>query len=321
MVPARERLRSTAMPDVLLATGTDMPKADPESDLLIDALGELGLRAELVPWADERDWGAARLVVSRTPWDYFDRRDAFVAWAHGVDAVTRMENPSEVLAWNTHKGYLVELEAAGVPVVPTVHVPHGADDAERADALAEAVRRGELVGAGASRGVGGRPADGEPAAEVVIKPSIAGGAMDTERLPAADPRAAAHLATLAARGDVLVQPFVPSVAADGETSLILFDGAFSHAVRKIPAGGDFRVQENHGGTLADHEPTGAELDVANAVLRAAPAPTAYARIDLVELDGGPALMEAELVEPELFLRREPEAAERFARALAGRLQG
>ena len=127
----------------------------------------------------------------------------------------------------------------------------------------------------------------------------------------------AHLDRLVADGDVMVQPFVTSVAEAGEVSLVYFGGRFSHAIRKQPAAGDFRVQDMYGGTVHAHQPTDAELAVADAVLARTPAPTTYARIDLVEFAGAPALMEAELIEPELFLGATAEAAMNFARVLGG----
>ena len=109
--------------------------------------------------------------------------------------------------------------------------------------------------------------------------------------------------------------------SEGEASLIFFDGVLSHAVRKAPAAGDFRVHELHGGSVAGHHPSPVQLEVARAALAAAPTPTAYARIDLVPGAAGPVVMEAELIEPELFLPHSPGAADRFATALAGRLAG
>jgi hypothetical protein len=95
--------------------------------------------------------------------------------------------------WNAHKSYLVELASAGVPVVPTTLVPHGA----------------------------------------------------------------------------------------GEVSLIYFDGTLSHAVRKVPAAGDFRVQPQYGGRVLAHTAGPEDLATAQSVLAAVPGVPAYARIDLV----------------------------------------
>ena len=115
-----------------------------------------------------------------------------------------------------------------------------------------------------------------------------------------------------------MQPYVRAVEA-GEVSLMFFGGELCHAVRKVPAAGDFRVQAEHGGSVEQHHPTAAELALALAVLGAAPDATTYARIDLVTTAAGPLLMEAELIEPELFLARHPAAAPRFAEVLAGLL--
>jgi glutathione synthase/RimK-type ligase-like ATP-grasp enzyme len=136
------------------------------------------------------------------------------------------------------------------------------------------------------------------------------------RADAADPACAAHLEALLAGGDVLVQPFIPSVAADGEVSLIYFGGQFCHAIRKRPAEGDFRVQDMYGGTVHAYSPAADEVELATIALAATPAPTTYARVDIVRLpDGRPAVMELELIEPELFLGATPDAAMRFAEVL------
>jgi glutathione synthase/RimK-type ligase-like ATP-grasp enzyme len=281
--------------EVLLATAADMPRPDPESHLLVEALAGLGIAAELHPWDDDAGWSDAVLVVSRTPWDYFLRHGEFASWVREVAAATRLENPPEVILWNAHKSYLLDLERTGVPVVAT-----------------------ELVERGAGESAQARAFDGYD--EVVIKPAVSGGALDTIKTRAGEALARDHLAELTARGDALVQPFLREIEESGETSLIFFDGKFSHAVRKIPTAGEYRVQEEYGGAVVEHDPTPAEFAVAEATLAAAPAATSYARIDLVELDSGPAIMEAELIEPELFLGTHPEAAPRFAEALARRLR-
>jgi glutathione synthase/RimK-type ligase-like ATP-grasp enzyme len=117
---------------------------------------------------------------------------------------------------------------------------------------------------------------------------------------------------------VFVQPFIDTVPGSGETSLIFFDGQFSHAVRKLPAAGDFRVQEHYGGTVAVHDPSPAEMTVAQSALDAAPEASTYARIDLVGDPDAPLLMEAELIEPFLFLGSHEPATARFAEVLAAR---
>ena len=281
-----------AKPRIALVTDAEMAKPDPETHYLVAALAELGVEADVLPWDSPVDWAAWPLVVVRTPWDYFRRLPEFLAWAERSSQLTRFVNPYAVIAWNCHKQYLRALAADGIPTVPTLWLDQGCSDA-----------RAQLK----ARGWG----------EVVVKPAVSIGAIGALRADAADSACLAHLDRLVADGDVMVQPFVTSVAEAGEVSLVYFGGRFSHAIRKQPAAGDFRVQDMYGGTVHAHQPTDAELAVADAVLARTPAPTTYARIDLVEFAGAPALMEAELIEPELFLGATPEAAMNFARVLAG----
>jgi glutathione synthase/RimK-type ligase-like ATP-grasp enzyme len=283
--------------EIALVTGTPgaMPVPDPESDVLIAALAERGVRSALVPWTADHGWAATPLVVCRTPWDYVGRSAEFLGWARATAAATRLLNPAGLVEWNVHKRYLVELQERGVPVVPTTVLTPNSSPAARTAA------------------VGGT-------GELVIKPAVSGGAQGTIRVAADADAAREHLAGLLRDGDALVQPYLPEVE-DGEVSLILFGGRLSHAVRKTPAPGDFRVQGEHGGTVSPHEPSAAEQGVARQVLEGLPWAPAYARIDLVITPEGPLLMEAELIEPELFLHADPAAAGRFADVLVADLRG
>jgi glutathione synthase/RimK-type ligase-like ATP-grasp enzyme len=199
-----------------------------------------------------------------------------------------------VVDWNHHKRYLFDIEAAGVAIVPTRMVAQHAPFAFQRAVL--------------------RQFEGE----VVIKPAVGIGAFGAARVEVGSEEAFAHLEALCLLGDVLIQPFVPSVLDRGEVSVVQVGTEIGHAVRKVPAAGDFRVQDHHGGLLVDHDPTPEEVAVARAAIRAAveecDGPIVYARVDLVELDG-PTVMEVELIEPELFLRHSPSAASRLATAV------
>jgi len=229
-----------------------MPKPDLESHLLLEILERRGVSARLVPWDSAYDWAATDVVVIRSPWDYFERLDEFLEWTQRVESITRLANPSTVVRWNTHKGYLLDLAAADVAIVPTRLVPQGTIDV---------------------------PTELLPDGEIVVKPAVSVGAIGALRSRSDDPRAAAHIIDLARNGDVLVQPFIPSVLDSGETSL-MFD----------------------------------EIALAEAALAVAPSSTTYARVDLVSTGRGPVVMELELVEPALFLDADPRAAENFVDA-------
>ena len=275
------------MTDVVLVTGSSMPKPDLESRLLLEILERRGVSARLVSWDSAYDWAASDVVVIRSPWDYFERLDEFLEWTQRVESITRLANPSTVVGWNTHKGYLLDLAAADVSIVPTRLLPQGTIDV---------------------------PTELLPDGEIVVKPAVSVGAIGALRSRSDDPRAAAHIIDLARNGDVLVQPFIPSVLDSGETSLMFAGGRLSHAVRKVPAPGDYRVQDHHGGSVEPHQATPDEIALAEAALAVAPSSTTYARVDLVSTDRGPVVMELELVEPALFLNADPRAAENFVDA-------
>ena len=266
--------------------------------MLVDALAERGVRAELVAWDAPSDWAAAPLVVVRTPWDYVERHEQFLDALHEIAAVTTLVNPAGLVAWNHHKGYLAELARAGVPVVPLEVVARGAGAAEQEAALS---------------------AFGD---EIVVKPAISGGAWGTIRTRAGSSEAREHLAELVRTGDALVQPYLDAVEA-GEVSLdVLRRRAVPRRAQGARPTATSACTPSTAARWWPHTPTAAELAVARAVLAAAPDAATYARIDLVTSAAGPLLMEAELIDPELFLpRSDPRAAPRFAGVLVGLLDG
>ncbi len=278
---------------IALCTWSDPSYVDPEPPQIAEALRGKGFEAEVVVWHDEVDWASFDLVVIRSTWDYFDRLEEFLDWADRVNSVSRIVNSPKVIRWNSHKGYLAELGEAGIPVLPSLALGRGA---------VRSVERMVATGWG----------------DVVIKPAVDGGARGALKAPATSPDAAAHLGRLVEVGDTIVQPYAPSVEL-GETSLFFFGGAFSHAVRKVPKPGDYRVQALHGGSEEVHEPTPGELEVAARAMDLAPDTLVYARVDLIDVAGQPTLMELELIEPDLFLRVAQGAVERFAAAVAAQL--
>ena len=279
--------------EVALVTCADERYQEPEVHVAADALRAAGVSTDVVSWDEDRDWGAYELVVVRTPWDYFGRVTQFLDWAARVERETSLVNPADVLRWNSHKGYLAEFTAKSVPTVPTRLVPGPSTD------VADQVRE-------------------VPWEEIVVKPAIDGGARHAWRGLRDDPSLSRVAERLTDHGDVVVQPFVPAIV-DGERSLVFLGGRFSHAVRKVPKAGDYRSQRHLGGREVDHEPDSAELQVALAAMAAAPGRLTYARVDLVEWEGAPVLIELEVIEPDLFLRDVPERVDRFVEVVRDEL--
>lgn len=279
--------------EVALVTCADERYQEPEVHVAADALRAAGVSTDVVSWDEDRDWGAYELVVVRTPWDYFDRVTQFLDWAARVERETSLVNPADVLRWNSHKGYLAEFTAKSVPTVPTRLVPGPSTDV--ADQIREV-----------------------PWEEIVVKPAVDGGARHAWRGLRDDPSLSRVAERLTDHGDVVVQPFVPAIV-DGERSLVFLGGRFSHAVRKVPKAGDYRSQRHLGGREVDHEPDSAELQVALAAMAAAPGRLTYARVDLVDWEGAPVLIELEVIEPDLFLRDVPERVDRFVEVVRDEL--
>jgi glutathione synthase/RimK-type ligase-like ATP-grasp enzyme len=230
------------------------------------------------------DWAAFDLVVLRATWDYAERRDDFLSWAHSLP---RVLNPVRVLEWNTDKRrYLSDLAAAGVPTVPTAFVEPGA----RFEA---------------------------PAEPFVVKPAVSAGGRSSARFAAGDDGAGRALVTRIHAGGrtAMIQPDLGEVE---ETALIYLDGSFSHAVRRrvpLPAAGErsvFYLDEE----LRSGEATAVERATAERALACAPGPLLYGRVDLV--DG--AVLELEVAEPSLYLAFGEGAAGRFAAAISRRLR-
>lgn len=293
------------MPRIALVTAIATVALDDDLPPLLDACARAGLAAEIRAWDDFTvSWARYDAVVLRSPWDYHLRRDAFLAWCDRVAAATRLLNPPDVVRWNTDKRYLAELEAAGVPVVPTRFVAPDAEPLPAIDACLAAF---------------------PDAAELVVKPTVSAGSRDTQRYRRDQTLAAAnHVGTLLDAGrDAMLQPYLDAVDVRGETALLYFDGVFSHAIRKAAllrpdaAGLDHTAVPE---AIAARTPDADELRAGEAVLAALHArtggPLPYARIDLIrDADGTPRLLELELTEPSLFFAQAPEAADRFAAVL------
>lgn len=283
--------------DVALATSAALPGLSSDDRLLLLALREAGVAAEPVVWEDPYYiWDAVRTCVVRSAWDYAFRRDAFVHWARAVADRTVLWNPPSVVEWNTHKRYLLDLEARQVPIVPTRVLPAGGTT----DLTAL------LDECGWDR--------------AVMKAAVAQTgrylmAVDRETVTAGQ----RHLDRLLPHEDMLLQPFVDGVTTRGEVSLVFLDGELSHAAVKRAVAGDFRVHDDFGGSVDPYTPTDVEIAVARDALAAVGEPLLYARVDLVDGDGGPRVMELELVEPDLYFRVAPGSAARCADAIRARL--
>ncbi len=296
---------------VALVTTSWAAEVDSDQPLYERSLAAAGLDVDLLPWREPADWAAYDLIIVRSPWDYCEHLAEFLAWLARVEHLgPPLHNPGPLIRWNLDKRYLDDFRSGGIPTMPT----HFATTAAEVRAALAAPGRDE----------------------VVVKPMVSAGSRNTGRFPADDPGAVALAQVILADGGVvMIQPFVRSVAEEGEVSLVVFDGEVSHALRRGPilgvAGG--RLHDGAHGIVEPTVPTPAQVAAARAAAARAQAiaeergwtapgePLLYGRYDLVRLDDGTeALLEAELFEPMFFLDVDPAAADRFAAAVRRRAE-
>lgn len=288
---------------IALTTYNDAGKystvSEEENAALHSFLTQKGLQVKLEIWDDPAvNWSKYDLVLLKSPWDYFDKIDAFYTWLNQLEELqVRVLNPINIVRWNTDKRYLVELQEKGVKVVPTVWLEQGCQ-LNVADVFAQLQSE-----------------------KIILKPAVSGGAKNTFALTQQEADAQAEsINALLQQESFLAQPFIPEIQTKGEWSFLFFNGRFSHAVLKTAKAGDFRVQHFFGGTIHTPEPPAELLEAAHNLVDKYAQGCLYARVDGVELHGELVLMELELIEPFLFMATSEGAIERYYEALLEQLQ-
>ena len=263
---------------------------------LAAALAPAGITVEASAWTahveDASGLAGYPLVLPLIVWGYHrDHSRWMQACETWAAAGVRMLNPPSVIGWNSDKSYLGRLADKGAAIPPTVWI----DGPIQTDVDAAFDRFGSEV--------------------IIVKPRVSGGAWKTLRLTRGDRLEGAP------DGPAMIQPYLPSIETEGETSLLFFGGRLSHVVNKRPVSGEFRIQVQFGGQyVALPEPPAGALALAERTLAAIGEDLLYARIDMARgPDGEWLLMEAELIEPDFYLGSAPDGGARYAAAVKARL--
>ena len=264
-----------------------------DDERAVAPLARLGWDVSILPWRQEElSWSCFDAVIIRSTWDYFSDTDNFLNVLTRINKSTRLANSLELVFWNLSKTYLKDLQNRGIGIVPTLWP----------STLQELDLSGLCTGLASD--------------DVVIKPVVGANGEDTYRLRRShDPVSFREIVSRFRNRIAMVQKFMPAIVKEGEYSLFFFNGIFSHAIRKIPHPHDFRSQEERGTEIMPVEPERGLLKAARKALATIETPL-YARIDMIRDVGDEFLvMEFELIEPSLYLRTDPRAPERFARAI------
>ena len=291
---------------ITIALVTTKEACDLDEDLrpLELALQQIGARVHVADWDDVTiDWSTFDVALLRSTWDYSMRLSKFISWAEKVSMQTALLNPLPILQWNIDKHYLTALTHANVPTVFTDFVePHDDVSEKISNFLAHC-----------------------QAEEIVVKPAIGSGSRDAQRHSRRDMTTISeHVERLVnAKRSVMLQPYLDRVDEDGETALIIYNGCFSHAIRKGPL-----LRSGEGATkglfapeeIEPRVPDSEQLRVAEQAVAAIPFPTPlYARVDLIRDDkDAPCVLELELMEPSMFFAHAEGSADRFAAAICNR---
>lgn len=263
-------------------------------ELLTDPLADLGWEVEFASWRNtEVDWNRYDAVVIRSPWDYQDDPELFLEVLEQIDkSNAHLENKLELVNWNISKTYLLDMESRGLPIVPT-RWEKSWNQVNNIDDFFKAF----------------------DTQEIIIKPEVSANADYTFRLSQSNiAKYQDELEATFRNRPFMIQPFLKNIITEGEFSLFYFGNEYSHAILKKPASGDFRVQEEHGGSLHSVEPDSKLRSIGDQTLKHIDPLPLYSRIDFVRLaDGSYALMELELIEPSLYFNMDPDSPKRFAR--------
>jgi glutathione synthase/RimK-type ligase-like ATP-grasp enzyme len=266
--------------------------------LVTQALEKRGLKVNRMNWDNPNyNWSESRCIVFRTTWDYFDRFGEFAAWLKKVSEQTKLINPTETIWWNIDKHYLLDLSNRGIAIPHTLFIEKG--DIRSLTSIVKSSGWSTCI----------------------LKPAVSGAARHTYKFNEDE----AHLhetifQELIQHEAMLLQEFQHNINTKGEVALMVFGGKYSHAVLKKAKQGDFRVQDDFGGSVHEYTPTAIEIQFAEkAVACVSPLP-AYARVDMI-WDNADQLCvsELELIEPELWFRKHPPAAEMMAAAIVSEL--
>jgi glutathione synthase/RimK-type ligase-like ATP-grasp enzyme len=265
-----------------------------EDNLVLKALEKVGLNTIKLSWDDSTfDWSSTHYALFRSTWDYFNRFDEFSIWLNTTSKQTKFINSESIIKWNIDKHYFQDLEKNGVHCTQTLFIEAGTKKT-----LTQLHKETNWT-------------------ETVLKPVVSGTARHTYKLNLYNLHSHEIIFEgLIAKEAFMLQPFQNNIVEKGELSLVIIDGKFTHAVLKIAKKGDFRVQDDFGGSVHEYTPTPTEIEFAEKAVSACQSKPIYARVDMfTDNEGQLAIAELELIEPELWFRNNPNAAGKLALAI------
>lgn len=270
-----------------------------EDSKLFNALERKGLKVHRTNWDDTSfDWTTTEHIIFRSIWDYIDRYEEFATWLDEVCTKTKLINEKSLIYWNIDKHYLQDLSDRGIQIPSTCFIETGDNRS-----LEEVIATLEWD-------------------ELILKPAISGGSRHTYRFKPEDATKHSKIyAELIANESMLIQEFQNQILTKGEVACMVFGGEYSHAILKQGKDGDFRVQDDFGGSVTNYDPNQEVIDFVEQVIEACDPKPVYARVDIIwNNENELCIGELELIEPELWFRFHESSADECAQAVFNHLQ-
>ncbi len=276
-----------------LLTISDLSNFQSYDNLIVKPFRNLGWECEFIPWDSiSINWDDFEAVIIRSTWDYQQKEKLFFKTLQSIEASTAtLYNSLDTVKWNINKRYLLELERENISIIPTKF--YDSFDFDIVSQLFSFFNENKLI----------------------IKPCVSANADDTFILEQSKmENLKSVLKNTFSQKNFLVQPFIKNIKSEGEYSLIYFGNRLSHVLLKTPKNGDFRVQEEHGGSLKKiNKPESLLIDFGNKVMQTIPYQCLYSRVDVVRDGNNYLLMEVELIEPSLYFNMDPKSPQMFAK--------
>ena len=275
-------------------TGRYLSVVPNEDEMLLNLFTKHHHQVTLKVWDDPSvDWTSYDIIIIKSTWDYFiGKIEKFYQWLTFIKEknIPCLNHP-DLIKWNADKHYLLDIQSAGLNIVPSIIIEKNnlfyADDAFQKF----------------------------KADELIVKPTISGGAMNTLRLNKNNAKDhEAQINDWLKEQAYLIQPLKKEVIKEGEWSFLFFNGQFSHHLLKVAKEGEFRIQHFFGGKIISPDFDRNIINIAQEYVNKFATNSLYARVDGVITENGFELMELELIEPYMFFFTNEQSLENYYNA-------
>lgn len=277
--------------DNIIATDENERDILLEDSLIQKSMENIGLKVFRTSWANSNfDWKTTKAVFFSTTWDYFDRFEEFSLWFEKVKNETLLINSYQTIKWNLDKHYLLDLKKVGINIPKTIFAEKN-EDINLNDFFLKSKWK-----------------------NAVLKPAVSGAARHTYRINKNNTDKYEDVfSELLKNESMILQEFQDNILTKGEVAYMFMGNEFTHAILKKAKSGDFRVQDDFGGTIELYKASKEEIEFARKTLENSGHKTVYARVDVIyDNNNKLAVSELELIEPELWFRFNNSAADVLA---------